>query len=368
MLACALAGCGFSATTGAAIDASDGAPMVIDAPTDAGIFDAVTFDVDPTLCIGPNNSFLVCLPPPGPIAQLTLSGTIDTTMCTAGFLLSIGGGGAPDLCVVSGTNITASGTVRVTGSNPLAIVATQNITIPSGATIDVSSVVGGSTGAGANTGSCSPGSAATGNSGGGGGGAGGTFQTLGGRGGAGQSTVGGGLGTIVTASFVRGGCRGGNGAGSSPGIGGSSGGAVYLAARLLLQIDGRINATGAGGRGATGSKSGGGGGGSGGMIALHGAQIVIGSGARIWANGGGGGGGGSSNSAGTNGDQAPDPGGGGAGGSGDGAGGVGAYGINGGAAGTQGGKGGGGGGGGGGVVDNVTGSSLAPGEISPPAI
>jgi len=357
-----LAGCGFSAgPSGTAIDASgDGGSI------DARLDDAFAFDVNVDLCYSGSGGYRVCLPSM-PTSSLVLAGTIDTTPCTGGFVLAPGAS-LPDLCVMSGTTVTATGAVRVIGARPLAIVATQDLTIGSGATLDASSIVGGTRGAGANLGTCNAGSPPGGSSGGGGGGAGGSFQSRGGAGGGGMGTAGGTSGVTVTTAFVRGGCRGQPGGGATPGSGGDSGGSIYLVAGARLQIDGQLNASGAGGGGATGSKSGGGGGGSGGMITLYGSPIVIGSGARIWANGGGGGGGGSSSSAGTSGGQAVAPGGGGSAGSGDGAGGVGAAQVMSGAPGMQGAKGGGGGGGGVGVIENVTGGLLAPGTFSPPAI
>lgn len=367
LIAVGLAGCGFTVQpAGTAFDGLDDAGPMLDAHVpDAQLTDAFAFDVNTSLCFGGTGAFQVCLnamPPP----TLTLSGTINTTTC-AGGLVYAPGVTEPNLCVMSGVNVTATGTVRVVGARPLAIVATQDLTIGSGATFDASSVAGGTSGAGANLGTCQVGSPPGGNSGGGGGGAGGSFKTRGGAGGGAMGSSGGTSGGTGSAPMVRGGCRGQSGGGTAPGPGADSGGSIYLAAGGRLQIDGRINVSGAGGRGATGSKSGGGGGGTGGMITLHGAPIAIGSGARLWANGGGGGGGGSSNSAGTNGGEAQDPGSGGAPGSGDGAGGVGAFQLRDGAMGTSGGKGGGGGGGGAGVIENLTGGSLPSGTFSPPA-
>ena len=361
-----VAGCGFTVQGGTAIDASNDAGPMLDAYVpDTQLADAFAFDVNVDLCFGGSGAYQICLPTM-PSAPLTLSGTINTTTCAGGFVLAPSVT-APNLCVVSGTMVSANGTVRVIGDRPLAIVATQDLTIAIGATLDASSVSGGTRGAGANVGMCQAGTPAGGDGGGGGGGAGGSFKTRGGAGGGGMSSSGGASGGTVSSPFVRAGCRGQTGGGTKPGPGGDSGGSIYLVAGGTLQIDGRINASGAGGRGATGSKSGGGGGGSGGMITLHGTSIAVGTGARVWANGGGGGGGGSSNSAGANGSEASDPGDGGAGGVGDGDGGVGAFAVRSGDPGTSGGKGGGGGGGGGGVIENLSGGSISSGVFSPPA-
>ncbi|MBA3454796.1 MAG: hypothetical protein H0T42_17040 [Deltaproteobacteria bacterium] len=364
LIALGLAGCGFTVhPSGSAIDAAgDGGAS--DAP-DAPLIDALSFDVDVDLCFGGSGGYRVCLPTM-PTQPRVLTGTIDTTACAGGFVLAPGVS-APDLCVLSGTDVSANGVVRVIGARPLAIVGIGNVTIGSTVTLDASSVAGGSRGAGANNPTCNSGGVAVTSESGGGGGAGGSFQSRGGAGGDGMGANGGTAGLTVIAGSVRGGCRGGAGGGAAPGAGGDSGGAIYLVAGNRLQIDGRINVSGAGGQGAPGGKSGGGGGGSGGMIALHGAQIAIASGAQLWANGGGGGGGGGPSSPGSDGGQASDPGSGGAPGSGDGAGGVGAIQLDGGGPGTPGGKGGGGGGGGVGVIENVAGGSLAPGTFSPPA-
>lgn len=367
LIAVGLAGCGFAVQDGVAIDDAphDAGPLLDAYEPDAQLVDAFSFDVNVNLCFGGSGAFQICLPSMPP-ATLQLSGTIDTASCAGGFVLAPGGT-APNLCVMAGVDVTASGFVRVVGARPLAIVAMDDLTIGGGATLDASSVAGGTRGAGSNLGMCQAGTAPGGDAGGGGGGAGGSFQTRGGVGGTGMGGSGGVSGAAVTASAVRGGCRGQAGGGTTPGSGGDSGGSIYLVAGGRLQIDGRINVTGAGGRGATGSKSGGGGGGSGGMITLHGTPIVVGINARLWANGGGGGGGGSSNSAGTNGGQAADPSTGGAGGAGDGDGGGGANQVRDGAPGTSGGKGGGGGGGGAGVIENLTGGSISSGTFSPPA-
>lgn len=361
-----LAGCGFSVQGGTAIDAGhDAGPMLDVYVPDVQLVDAFAFDVNVNLCFGGSGAYQICLPSM-PTSPLTVSGTINTTLCTGGFIYAPGVT-APDLCVMSGVNITASGTVRVVGARPLAIVATQDLTIGGSTTLDASSVAGGTSGAGANLGMCQAGTAPGGDGGGGGGGAGGSFRSRGGAGGTGMGSSGGVSGGTVPAPTVRAGCRGQGGGGTTPGPGGDSGGSIYLVAGGRLQIDGRINASGAGGRGATGGKSGGGGGGSGGMITLHGTPIAVGTGARLWANGGGGGGGGSSSSAGTTGGQAAEPTSGGAGGTGDGTGGGGAYQVRDGDPGTSGGKGGGGGGGGAGLIENLLGGSIASGTFSPPA-
>lgn len=211
-------------------------------------------------------------------------------------------GAAQDLCVVTATNIVVNAPTRVIGNIPIAIVATETITISS--SLDAGSLRGIFNGPGNNHGTCflmrtedgAAGAAATAA----GGGAGGTFQTLGGVGGAGEagSSKGGVPDAIDPLSFIRGGCGGGDGglAGAlSGGGGGASGGAIYLVAgtSITLTASALVNASGAGGGGGgKGSLRGGagGGGGSGGLIGFDSPQVVILAGARVIANGGGGGG------------------------------------------------------------------------------
>ena len=63
------------------------------------------------------------------------TGTYDTSSCTGGTVVSQTGG-APDLCVRSVSTFGVSGTVRITGSRPLVVVASEAVTIDG--TIDVS--------------------------------------------------------------------------------------------------------------------------------------------------------------------------------------------------------------------------------------
>ena len=205
-------------------------------------------------------------------------------------------------CVIVGSSITlASGkTLTVHGSKPLVLLATSTFDLEG--TIDVSSKRGGTPGAGAAT-SCPNTTAAAGNSGGFGG-------SFGGKGGDGGTIAGatpdGTKGIAAPAlptlpTYLRGGCPGGNGSSTTAGTapaGGSGGGAVLIIAVNMIQMNGTINASGAGGRGGPMIESGGGGGGSGGMIVLDTPLIVPGAG-PIWlfANGGGGGQGGTGSGA-----------------------------------------------------------------------
>lgn len=97
-------------------------------------------------------------------------------------------------------------------------------------------------------------------------------------------------------TVLRGGCPGGAGANNpiAGGAAGDGGGALAIIA-TQARFNGRINASGAGGRGGPAQKSGGGGGGSGGMIVIDvpTSSIMLGNGV-FFANGAGGGEGGSS--------------------------------------------------------------------------
>lgn len=236
--------------------------------------------------------------------------TIDTSLdddCARPPLVAEGS----PYCIVAGTRIEipAEVTVRAVGARPLVLLASGDITIDG--TVDVSSsrevvippqaaeAIG--AGGGQFKG-CQPfRRAPEGRPDGGGAGAGGTFTALGGAGGDGNYDVipARDLGGLTPfnpepiPTVLRPGCRGQDGAGAALGAkggrGGPAGGAVYVASKTSITINGIIAANGAGGMGG-GAQIGGGGGGSGGMIALE-APTVARNGTLV-ANGGGGGEGG----------------------------------------------------------------------------
>jgi len=199
-----------------------------------------------------------------------------------------------DYCVVAAAGFTlpATRSIRGYGSKPLVLLSTTTMTLEATSTIDVSSnhTVGPQArGAGGNSSLCTSGASPELA----GGGYGGSF---GGKGGDGERLAGAAAPSGVAAAALispptqlRGGCSGGNGD-ASGGVGGSGGGAVALIAGTSIQLDGKINASGAGGHGGPATQSGGGGGGSGGMIVLD-APIITATG-PLFANGGGGGQGG----------------------------------------------------------------------------
>lgn len=254
-----------------------------DAPPDA-------LDAFVLLCYGMFDP--VCpMPPVTMPLTISLPTQIDTDsspLCLAS---------EPDACVLAGTTVSIEAVVTATGVRPLAILATSTLTIDG--TIDVSSSRGGAVGAGSELG-CGNAVAATGLIGG----PGGSFGGVGGVGGL-AAGMGAGLPANLAASNVtslHGGCRGSDGSGTTPGIGGRGGGVVWLIGSSIT-INGSIDASGAGG-GAAEVLGGGGGGGSGGMVILDSSSVTVGSLGQIFANGGGGGEGATQNNSGTPGEDA----------------------------------------------------------------
>jgi len=236
--------------------------------TDAGT------DAPAELCLGRTSGLLRFCGSVPIQGVLVLDGAIDTlgTACTA----YQPPGGGPELCVVFAEAIQVVN-LRATGARPLLLSATTTIHVTG--ELDVSSKRNEARGAGGPYMGCGfPASPATDQ-----GAAGGSFQ---GRGGAGGGVAGaqGPIGaTPQTPTFIRGGCNGGIGSNNNVAQPSAGGGAVYLIAGGTITIDGRINASGAGGQAGIG---GGNGGGSGGLIGLDGAQVMIGG--QVFANGGGG--------------------------------------------------------------------------------
>jgi len=194
-------------------------------------------------------------------------------------------------CVLATTRLTipSGQTIRAHGARPVVLVSTTSITLAG--TVDVSSnrlASAQARGAGASPSDCGFMAMPPEGQGGGYGG------SFGGKGGDGEP-VGTTTGSVAAPAFaipptaLRGGCPGADGA-NAGGRGGDGGGAVALIAGLSIQLDGTVNASGAGGRGAPASKRGGGGGGSGGMIVID--APLIESAGTAFANGGGGGQGG----------------------------------------------------------------------------
>lgn len=250
-----------------------------------------------TNCFGTAGSVTgqICLAT-SPTSSITISDStpIDTRSVSASCVAVVSANpSAAAYCVVAGNSITiAAGKVlSATGDRPLVLLSTSTIVVSG--TIDVASHETGSpqsVGAGADPATCIVGSAPTG----GGGGYGGSFVDVGAAGGTSKSPsgAGGAAAAVAAATTLRGGCKGSYGGGASGGAGGDGGGAVALIAAETIEIDGEIDASGAGGHSpptfVNGTIYGGGGGGAGGMIVFD-AAMVTGAGASIFANGGGGG-------------------------------------------------------------------------------
>ena len=307
VLALAVGGCGFSSSApngnGNGTDAGDQMPPDSSVP---GGPDAGTVHV----CLG---TFVkVCADAPRGSLNL-MTGMIDTSdMSSSSKCLPASAYSTEpetDACVVaSQTIMIATGnTVSVIGMKRLILLADSALTITG--TLDAASHRGGNAGPAADSGPCpAPGSDPT-TATEGGGGWGGTFGEPGNSGG---NTPGGGIGgqtgSALQITALGGGCPGGNGANNSGGNGGGSGGhgggSVLLLAGQSLQIDGTVNASGAGGSGGK-ARGGGGGGGAGGMIVVEAPMVRIPG--RCFANGGGGGEGSSNLAAGAGGDESDAP-------------------------------------------------------------
>jgi hypothetical protein len=208
----------------------------------------------------------------------------------------------PDLCILYFTKIDLQqgGTVVAYGSRVLALASTSTITVAG--ILDVASRRSRPTKPGPGISTCTFTLAPEADAGGAGGGAGGTFATVGANGGIGDindngGVAGTGLGgtigaTVSLPSPLRGGCNGQPGATGveAGGSGGLAGGGIYVFAKGVLTVTGRVLATGGGGGGGGGNRGGGGGGG-GGFIVLESEVRSVLSGLFLATGGGGGEGG-----------------------------------------------------------------------------
>jgi hypothetical protein len=284
-------GCGFSTKSPAA----DGDASIPDSPepdactTFSTQLDtcALTLVDDITLAVGAytyNTS----------TGELRLNGVVVPTRLRHMTLATHGGD--VDAILVRNLHVPALTTFHAQGLLPLAIIASESITLDMNASIDVNDG-----GAGALS-ACSTQAKAGGNDpGGGGGGGGGGYSETGGNGSKGnaEATLAGlGASSITLPAGPQGGCFGAKGGdgnqGGDGGAGGAGGGALYLAAgsRIDLGTQAALLASGGGGHGGKEGSGlgdgGGGGGGSGGMIWLEAATVTTTQGV-IAANGGGGG-------------------------------------------------------------------------------
>ena len=274
-----------------AFNAGDDEPPVVDSPpgdTDAPPADAPPTDAPPDApppCFGTGLGVNVCLVAP-PASPLTV--TTNTTIMTgpsSAACATVTGPDADNYCVIAGTNVVVSATLRATGPRPLVIVSMGSITVAAAGTIDVASRRGGTAGAGTAPAALCPGTQEATTRGGG---YGGSFGSTGGEGG---KSTGGEPGPAIVPTTLRGGCAGGAGAAANQSTGGPGGGAVDLIAVGAIEINGTINASGAAGTRGPTANHGGAGGGAGGLIVFDAPTVMFGASARVFANGGGGGGG-----------------------------------------------------------------------------
>jgi hypothetical protein len=193
---------------------------------------------------------------------------------------------------VARLSVSPGATIYVRGKRPLIVVSWSDADIRG--VVDATSRPG-LPAAGANPDACAATAAGRGadNTEGAGGGGGGGFGSAGAAGGTGTdgAAMAGRAGAAAAMPTFRGGCAGGDGGNTLHGAGGDGGGAVMIAARELVTLNGVVTAGGAGGGGARGGRGGGGGGGSGGYVGLSAPSVVLGPTAILAANGGGGGGG-----------------------------------------------------------------------------
>ena len=268
-------------------------------------------------------------------------------------------------------SLSMSGTIKVSGAHPLALVAngaisvsgeidgsgtcSANVAGPGGFTGGTAGMAGGGSSAGTGGGDNTKGGGGGGYGGGGGAGGGGD--------------LGGGVnGDAMISTLLGGSGGGGGGANSSGGLGGGGGGAIQLTSNLYVHIEGGINVGGCGGKGPGSAGGGGGGGGAGGAILIEAPTIEVTG--ILAANGGGGGAGDSNGGAGTDGADTRVPAQGGVALIGTGVGGVGAAGAT--TTGSPGGNGNHGGGGGGGMgrirLNTKAGSAQVNGSTMSPAL
>ncbi len=232
-------------------------PLEIDVPT--------TYDTDTGQLLSNQGSSM-----PQHVVFSTDTGTIDAVFATS---ISIG----------------PTAALTVTGSRPVALVATGTITVEG--TIDLDAGGAGVPFSGCNI---EIGGDGQNDTGGGAGGGGGGFRGAGADGGngdqdMGQSTHGAGGQIVALPAAPRAGCAGGRGGnGNAPGgTAGVAGGAILIASESSVSVSGTISASGGGGQGGHAPDGGGAGGGSGGMIVIEASSLVV-TGALV-ANGGGGG-------------------------------------------------------------------------------
>lgn len=208
-------------------------------------------------------------------------------------LITYVAGPAPEVVLLILGDLTMRGALTVTGQRPLIILSSGTVTIDGAADVVPSSMMPACPGVGGPGGGLADENDTAG-TGGGGGGSYGSRGGTGGRGGPGSGIPGvGGTGGAMFSGFspLQPGCGGGGGGfglGGTPATPGAGGGALQIAAKQQILINGTITAPGGGGSPAANPQNAGGGGGAGGTILLESAVVALGGSARLCANGGGG--------------------------------------------------------------------------------
>lgn len=259
------------------------------------------FDPDGVALVNGGNDLVLATGDTLAIDTSALTITRNGTSLGTGVLGTTGGASPQTVALFAFKNLTIPGgvTLTVTGTQPLGLLARENMSIGSALSVSAASAAGDLPGPGGAEGGTGGGSGA-GGSGAGPGGGGGATNASGEGGGGGHGGVGEGsslAGPVYgdsALSDLRGGSGGGGGRGyvdgfnSFPGKkGGSGGGAVLLLAQNTLQITAAVTAK--GNAGISGNPNlGSGGGGSGGAIVLAAPHVSV-SGTTLNADGGPGG-------------------------------------------------------------------------------
>jgi hypothetical protein len=284
---------------------SEGSPSNVDGGVDSGsgsdarVVDAMPIDAPP--CI-PGYINLCLTTPRGDELTVTSVTPVEINTGSDPRCVVKTQAGGPDICVLYFTKVDVqqNATLTVYGSRVLALASTSTITVAG--TLDVSSRRTRQNKPAPGISTCPFVLAPENDGGGGGGGAGGTFATLGANGGVGDTNnnggapgtgLGGTVGALVTLpTLLRGGCNGQTGGTGTQagGPGGLAGGGIYVYAKGIITISGKLLATGSGGSGGQ-QRGGGGGGGSGGFIVVESDTRSVLSGMFLATAGGGGEGG-----------------------------------------------------------------------------
>jgi hypothetical protein len=270
-------------------DCSDASPPpVFDGPPFDGCYGVGLADFTP-FCPDPN-AIPATLAIPGDLGEMQLD-TSTAPECTIHTQRD-----QSTVCLLFARDVTITGTLVAVGTRPLVILATHDLVVTSAGKLRVDSAFNMNlfeAGASFNDPTCDLTHAGMTDSTTdyGGGGAGGAFGGPGGAGGVGMGGPGGDIAPPLARPIrLRGGCPGNKGGGTNQNAGGSSGGALYLIAGHMLDVEGAVLGGGAGGTlGIFPHVVGASAGGSGGMLVFEAPMVVLRG--TVFADGGGGSGG-----------------------------------------------------------------------------